>query len=260
MFDARGEFHKLGKGAMLIGLWSGSTPPTYFDFAGNMDSLDKSVDPTVVKKFSNTKAAGALVDSRTIRNEFKMVAKLDEFTVTNLKLWLLGTAVSANQSVQAVADLNIVDIVVGKYYDLGKRRITVDKVYLNEASVNLVEGTDYELDTDSGTFRALPGGGIADLDDVRVHCAVPALTITHIRLAQNASPVARIRFMSDDANSDSSTAKDILDIWKASIAPGGTLSLIGDDYGNFDLEFSVLSDTVNHPLEPFGHLERIGTS
>jgi hypothetical protein len=86
---------------------------------------------------------------------------------------------------------------------------------------------------------------------------VPALTITQIRIAQNASPVARIRFECNDANNEASGARDVYDVPKASIAPGGSLAFIGDDYGNFDLEFSVLSDTANNPDAPYGVLERI---
>lgn len=257
MFDARSEFHKLGKGAMMIGLWSGQTPPTNFDFVGNCDSVTLSADVTTVQKFSNTRASGALVDRRTLRTAYKVAAQIDEFTKENLKLFLLGTEATKTQNLAAVSDITINDIELGKYYDLGKRRITGAVVYVNEASTAMVEGTDYELNTEFGWFRAISGGAIVALDDVRVHCSVPALTIMQIRIAQASSPIARLRFLCDDANNESSVAKDELNVWKASIAPSGDLNLISDDYGSYSLEFSVISDSTNHPNDPFGTLDRI---
>lgn len=255
---ARGEFTKLGKGSMLLGLWDGNTPPVNFDFMGNANAVSISADVTNVELFSSTEKSASLIERRPLRTAYSLSVSLNEFTIENLKLFLLGEQATALQGVNPTFELAITGIELGKYYPIGKRRMTGVEVYPGSGgSSPLVASTDYEINTEFGAIRFLTGGAINEGDNAFVNGAVPALTITKIRIAQSSAPIAHLKFLCDDANNEADGAKDELELWKVSVAPDGELNLISDEFGAFSLTMAVLSDSAHHTDDPYGTLNRI---
>jgi hypothetical protein len=255
----RGENLKLGKGSMLMRLWSGATPPVGgYDFAGSQDGVNLTANITQAEKFGNSEKSGALLDRRVLRADYVLNVQMSEHTLENLALFLLAEQATEQQDANPTFEVEIEEIEIGKYYDIGKRRISSPVVEAGSGSSSpLVSGTDYEINTEFGMIRFLGGGNVNEGDSAFVSGSVPALTKKKLRLAQNSAPIAQIQFLCDDANNEGSAAKDLLNVWKASIAPDGELSFIGDEYGAFSLSISLLSDGTNHPSEPYGTLERI---
>lgn len=257
-FSARGENVKLGKGSMLLGLWAGTTPPEAFDFMGNANSVALSADVTNAELFSSTERSGSLVDRRPLRTAYTLTVSLNEYTVENLKLFLLGEEASESQALNATFETLIEGIQLGKWHSIGKRRMTGIEVYPGSGgSTALTSGTDYEVNAEFGLIKFLSGGAIQEGDNAFVNGAVPALTITKIRVAQESAPIAHIKFLCDDANNEGDAAKDELELWKVSVAPDGELNFISDEYGAFSLSMAVLSDATNHADDPYGTLNRI---
>jgi len=253
-FPARGQNVKLGKGSLLLDYFNENGQPTGLDFVGNMTGFSLTWDITQVEKYSSTERTGGLVARDRTRAGLTASAQCDEWTERNLRSYFLASAGSSDQELGTNQTANVNDVVVGRYYELGARRVT-DVTVMN-GSFEMTLNEDYELNAEFGILRPLPGGGISDGDDLVVSFDKPALEITKLQLGTQSQQIARLLYLADDANSAGAAAKDRLEIWRVDVAPDGEVQLIGDDYGNFTLSMAVLVDAT-HPGEPYGKLERI---
>lgn len=251
---ADGSKLKLGKGSLLLDQLIAGVAQG-FDFAGNCSAITIAADVTTVQKFSSTQASAPLIGRSVTQVAYNMTATLDEFNFSMLKKFLLAEEATANQALDAAATLQIADVVVGRYYQLGARQVSA--VVVNVGSTLMVLNTDYTLNSEFGIVRPIPGGAILDDDTLDVEWSQAALAITQLRLAKVASPVCHLLYLSDDANADGAAAQDRLEVWRVNIAPEGELNLISDDFGSYQLSMAVIDDSVNHPNDPFGVYERI---
>lgn len=254
-FPADGTKVKLGKGSLLLDQLSSDGSANGFDFAGNVSALTLSADVTNAELFSSTQRSAPRIARAVTRIAYTLTATLNEYTYAMLKKFLLATEATKAQTLQASDTAQIVDVVLGRYYQIGARQITNVTVAVGSNTMTL--NTDYTLNTEFGIVRPLAGGAIQDDDDLDITFDRPALTIQQLRLAQEASPICHLLYLADDANQDGAGARDRLEIWRANAAPEGELGVIGDEYGSYQLSFAVLSDSENHPSDPFGTLDRI---
>lgn len=257
-FSANGENLKLGRGALFLAPWSGSTPPAAIalgTFVGNVTSLEQTSENETREKYSSTEQSSPLLDSRVIRQKYAIAAAFDEHTLLNIKLFMSGDATTVAQSLSTVGSTALADVVTGDTYYVGARNIT--NVVVMEGSVAKVLNTDYLLDATLGLVTILAGGTVVTGDDLTVTYDCPAATIQKIRGGTTVSPTYKLTFQADDANADGNAAKDRLTVWKVSVNPDGAYPLITDEYAPFGLRFDVLSDSANHPTEPFFILERV---
>jgi hypothetical protein len=257
-FHANGENLKLGRGALFLAPWSGSTPPsadTLGEFIGNITSLELSSENETREKYSSTEQSSPLLDSRVIRQAYEMVASLDEHTLTNLKLFMSGDATTVNQSATTSGSKTLNDVELGQTYYIGARNVT--NVAVKKGTTTKTAGTDYLLDATLGLLTILSTGTLVSGDDLTVTYHCPAATIQKVRGGTTVSPTYKLTFQADDANADGDAAKDRLTVWKVSVNPDGAYGLISDDYAQFGLRFKLLSDSTNHPTEPFFILERV---
>lgn len=253
-FHADGGNLKLGRGALFVALWSGSTAPNaehIGTFMGNVTSLELTQENETREKYSSTEQSSPLLDRRVVRQSYELVAACDEHTLANLALFMSGqqTTVAQSSGTGTTATLN--DVVLGDTYSLGARNVT------SVVITGKVEGTDYLLDAEAGTITILATGTITAASDVAVTFNKPALTVNKIQGGLVSSPSARVTFIADDSNADGDGSRDKLTVWKATVAPDGGYQFISDDYGSFSLRFSVVSDSTNHPTEPFFTHERV---
>lgn len=256
-FPARGENVKLGKGSLMLALLDAQDNENGFDFAGNATSVAISSEITTQELYSSTEKTGALIDRARTRVKYTVtVGGINEFTLFNLKMFLAGTDNPKSQASGSSVDVTLTNVKVGKYYDLGSRQITA--VTAINGSDPLVAGTDYEVNTEFGIFRILPGSIlVVDNDDPIVSFNRPALTIDQVRIARSGANVCHLLYLADDANSQGDAAKDRLEVWRVDVAPDGEMNLISDDYGAFSLTMAVLSDASNHANDPYGTLDRV---
>jgi hypothetical protein len=256
-FHANGENLKLGRGALFLAPWSGSTPPNSAalgTFVGNITSLEQSSENETREKYSSTEQSSPLLDSRVIRQKYSFVASLDEHTLLNMKLFMSGDATTVAQALSTVGTKTLTDVTVGDTYYVGARNIT--SVVVLEGTTAKTLNTDYLLDATLGLVTIL-GGSIITGDDLVVNFDNPAATINKIRGGTVVSPTYKLTFQADDANADGNAANDRLTVWKVSVNADGAYPLVSDDYAAFGLRFEVLSDSANHPTEPFFILERV---
>lgn len=255
-FPARGENVKLGKGSVLLNLYDENGQLGGADFVGNCSAVAIATAITNVEMYSNTQRTGNLVARDRTRIAYTLTLTAQEFTINNLKLFLLATEASNDQFADTAVTASFPDIVLGKYYDLDARRVTNFAAHVG--SVLLVAGTDYTINSEYGIVQFLStSADVGDGDDVDVTFDQPSLSISSLQLGKASSQLAKLLYLSDDANSSGKASKDKLTVWKADVAPDGDLNLISDDYGSFNLTMPILSDETNHPNDPYGKLERI---
>jgi hypothetical protein len=256
-FPAAGEYAKLGKGALFLDKLTTAGASTGFDFKQNVTALTLAADVTKVEQYSSTEASSPLIASAVTRVGYTLTATLAAYTLENLKAFLLGTSTVINQPAVANATKLFAGLSAkGKYFDLGAREVTNVRCE-GDTTELLVAGVDFIAESDSGLVQILPGARVADGSDLLFTFDAPALVIDSVAIANDAAPVCHLLYLADDANQDGDSAKDRLEVWKAQTAPTGDLGLISDDYGTFQLTLSVLSDSNNHPNNPFGTLNRV---
>jgi len=166
---------------------------------------------------------------------------LDEFDPENVALALLGSASAFSQSSGTATDSAIPGTVKkGQWLDTGKLKITVTGVK-KSPSTALVLGTDYEVDSDSGMIRILPGSStVADGDSLLWSGSYAAITSTQIQALANSRIEGALRFRSA---SDAVGPRYLVDFWKVSIAPDGALALLTTEFGEITLKAAVQEDT-----------------
>jgi hypothetical protein len=255
MFPARGDNTKLGKGSLLLDLLDEDTGlPLGLEFTGNASAISIASDTTFAELYSSTQKSASLVARARTKVAFTVTATLNEYTLTNLKLFLLGEEATSSQSLQTSGTKTLTDVKKGKYYEIGARRVT--DVTVSNGTDPLTLNVDYQLNSEYGTVYIRPTGNVADGDDLTVEFDAPALTISKVRIGKAAAQIGRLVYLADDANSNGASAKDRLELWKVDVAPDGELNLISDEYGSFNLTMAVLADEEGHPDEPYGVLER----
>lgn len=257
MLPAAGEYAKLGKGSLLLdqyvnGVLSGLI------FMDNATAVTIAADVTKAELYSSTQASSPKIAESVTRVGYTLQATVTAFTLDNLKKFLLAEQASRSQASASAQTKTFAGVGVfpGAYLDLGERRITAVSI-TSDGTNPLVEGTDYIVYAEFGVIGLTKDTSATSGVDVTVTYDRPALTIDVLRIGKIAAPVCKLLYLADDANPDGAAAHDRLEVWKVSIAPEGELGLISDEYGNFQITMSVLSDAANHPVDPFGTLERV---
>ena len=253
-FHADGGNLKLGRGALFVALWSAGVAPNaeaIGTFIGNVTSLEMTSENETREKYSSTEQSSPLLDRRVVRQSYELLAACDEHTMGNLALFMSGQQASVAQSSGTGSTATLNDVVLGDSYYVGARNVTAVVI------TGKTEGTDYLLDAEAGIITILATGTITAASDVTVTFNKPAATISKIQGGLVASPSAKITFIADDSNADGEGSRDKLTVWKATVSPDGGYQFISDAYGNFSLRFSVVSDSTNHPTEPFFTHERV---
>lgn len=214
-------------------------------FVGNVTELRLTTTDEIREKFSSSEASSPLLKRVVSRRTVEFTAVMDEFTMENLSLAMMGTApASAAQSVTAVTDMSIQAVQQGMYYDLGSRNIAAVVVTTDPAGTTYVLNTDYTVDLVTGLLYIVPGGGIADDEDILVDFTrATATTITTIEGGASSLVEAYLHFESDNATGPNYRVK----AERVSITPDGDLGFISDDFGNFTIKMAV-QKTATEPL------------
>ncbi len=249
---------KLGKGSLLLDRLTSAGVSTGFEFVGNCSSLTLSAEKQEAEIYSGSQSTAPLLARAVTRLSFSIVATLHEYTLANLRSFLAGEANTKTQAVSAAGSKTVAaeSVFVGRAYDTGARQIT-NVVVTQDGTDVLVEDTDYIVYDEFGIIHLLTTGAARSGVETVIEWDQPALSISQVRLLKEASPSVHLLYLADDANVDGAAAKDRLECWKCNIAGDGDLNLISDDFGSFQLTMSVQSDATNHPLDPYGTLDRI---
>lgn len=256
MTSANGDNLVLGRGALFLDKFVNGARTGGERFVGNVSELTLTTTDELRERYSSSEAASPLLKRVVSRRTVEIVATMDEFTTQNLELMLMGESSVATQSAAAVTDQALGGVQQGLYYDLGSRNIAAVVVTSDPSGTTYVVGDDYTVDLVKGILYIVPGGDIADDDDILVDFTRETVTnVTTVNGGKASLIEAYLRFESDNATGPNYRLK----AWRVSITPDGELGFISDDFGTFNIRMAVQNDGVNHPTQPNYVLETFTT-
>src|SRR5690606_18460963 len=142
---------------------------TGFDFMGNATALTLSAEVTNAQLFSSTQRSAPLIAQAVTRIAYTLTVTLSEFTLNNLKKYLMGESNTKTQTLAAATSVNFTgeQVVPGRYLDVGSRQIT-NVVVTRDGTEILVADTDYILYSEFGLIKLIDGGAVQAGDDIEV--------------------------------------------------------------------------------------------
>lgn len=230
----------LGAGEVWFNRFS-SGAATQWRHLGNVTKFELTQSVETLEKKSAMSGARGLLKRVVTGTTSEIALTLDEFEPENVALSLLGTASAFSQTSGTATDTAITGTVKkGQWLDTGKLKIVVTALK-KSPSTALVLGTDYEVDSDSGMVRILPGStAVADGDSLLWTGTYPSITSMQVQALANARIEGALRFRSA---SDSVGPRYLVDVWSVSITPDGALALLGTEFGEIGLKATVQEDT-----------------
>jgi len=132
------------------------------------------------------------------------------------------------------------DLVVGEIYE----------IKATAAGASYVAGTDYILDKSQLRAGIIPipeTSSIPEGAKVKVSYTVPEGLYPKIMGGMIKKIEGDLLFIGDPAMGRSYVGE----FWHVLVSPSGDIGLIGDDWGAFTVEMTILADRINHPDEPF---------
>jgi hypothetical protein len=124
-------------------------------------------------------------------------------------------------------------------------------------TVTYVEGTDYELNAETGSVKALSTGNITDLQNVFFDYTYAGYDQIEA-IVSSAAPERWLRF--EGLNTADSDNPVVIDVYKASIQPLAELALINEELAEMAVEASALSDPTRATGSQYFTIRQITTN
>lgn len=245
-----------GQGSILVATKNVTTgEPEGFIPVGNVSALTIGVETTVFEhKESCTGTRGidkVITQEVNVTVAFTMESINDE----NLALALYG-------SNAAVAGASVSDEQIPLYHDKWQKlaHIKVDTVVVGDDAVpttTYVLGTDYELNEETGSIKALSTGAITDTQVVFVDYNFTGYDQIEA-IISSAAPERWIRF--EGLNTADGDNPVVVDVYKGSIQPLAELALINEELAEMAVEASALSDSTRASGSNYFTVRQIATN
>lgn len=238
----------LGTGEIWFNRFDDNGDPTGLIHLGNCETIELTTTDDVLEKFSSMQAGRPLYRRVTRRRTVNLRAAMDEFTVDNVALALMGEKVqSAAQPATAVTgEAAAAATVPGSYFKtalLGP----ITAVTVTFGATPGVLGTDYEIyDADVGIIHILPDTILTGAVTVDYTPTAYADGLTQIRGGTKNLINGSILFR----GTTDQGPRYMIEVWKASSTPDGAVGLISEEFAQMAVNFGIQADSVNHPLEP----------
>lgn len=201
---------------------------------GNVTALNLSIDQETKEK-PNNRGGGGNIASSTRISSVKLNLTMDSFSNDNLAVALRGKVdVEASQ---AIVDEIATAVVPG----LAQTDLMIDVsqsvTVKDDADQTLTAGTDYEVS--AAGILAIEGGAIIDGDTIKVSYQSKAATALEAMVNSG----QEFRFAFDGLN-DHNGKKSVVTAYRFKPSPTSGLDLIGDEYGEFQIEGELLADST----------------
>lgn len=198
-------------------------------YTGNSPQMMLNIESTNLDHFGNDGGINELDASVTTQVSRTGSFSLDDISADNMAMFFLGEKATVSQTATPVVAESHPDVLQGLFYQLGVSASNpqgvrgVGSVVVEEGVTTFVNGTDYEIDADTGRLYIVPGGGIASGTDITVDYTPVASTRT--RIISGSTPVrGRLRYVEDNPAGENRTI--LLPF--VEISPNGDFDLKGD--------------------------------
>lgn len=230
-----GETYTIGKGKLLF---KPAGESGYKDL-GNCPDFKITTGTEKKEHFSSrsgiSKKDAEIVTKQTATGSFT----LDQINIDRLNMFVMGAGATVSTQVAASVPDQPLIALLDKWVDIGK--IDISNVVVTDDPLTITYGldTDYELDLNAGLFRALSTGAITDSEALLVSYDYANATINQTNAATATTIKGDIYFVGDPP------VGKILDVkGYVSLAPNGDLSLIGEDWMQFQFNMEFLTSTA----------------
>lgn len=198
-------------------------------YLGNAPSAEISIEPQKLDHYDADTNEVSKDFSFATRVDRTMTLTLDELSEENAALFFSATASTVTQTATPVVDELHADVQQGRYYQLGQttgnptgvRNVSAVTVKVGASTKTIT--TDYLLDAVRGRIYIVPGGGIANLDEVLVSYTPAANTRRRLASGAGTTVEGRMRFL---ANNLAGANRDYY-FPSVSITPSGSFQLKG---------------------------------
>lgn len=245
-----------GQGSLLVATKNSSTgEPEGFVPVGNVNALTIGVETTVFEHKESCTGTRGIDKVITQEVNVTIAFTLESLSDENLALALYGTNA-------AVAGASISDEQIALYHDKWQRlaHIKVDTVVVGDdagPTTTYVEGTDYEINTETGSIKALSTGAISDAQVVFVDYNHAAYDLVDA-ITSSAAPERWIRF--EGLNTADGDNPVVVDIFKGSIQPLAELALINEELAEAAVEANALSDPTRTSGSTYFQVRQVTTN
>jgi hypothetical protein len=244
---ADGTQLQLGRGALFLARLNPTTLANEgFLDVGNCTLLEVSTSVEQTEKRSSVDDTNELLARVETSRTMEVNITLGEYRKDNLALALVGDTGNYTQgATPVVGETLTADSKQGRTYFAANRKLT--SVAVKVSAATKVEGTDYEIDTETGAVKIIVGGSIADASTVTIDYTPTAITtLDTVSLGTAGTIYCALNFVGKPLNGKVQE----LYLPKVQISPDGALGFITEDFADYNLKGTIVKDTadVNFPL------------
>lgn len=166
-----------------------------------------------------------------------------DITPENLALFFVGEVNTQSQSALSAETETISGVTLGRTYVIGASddnpigARNLSSVTVEVDTTSMVEGSDYELNTDAGLIKILEGGDIAEDDDVDVTYDGEEVDWDQVKTDDDIEQIVELLFVADNAVGGNTHFM----MQKINLQPSGDFSIKSrEDAQEMGFEFSIL--------------------
>jgi len=239
----------LGSGELYFAAFAPGTrvPAEGQAYFGNSTEFNLSVESDTLDHFDTDHGVRTKDDSVLLEKNMSGAMVVDHISPANVAKWLTGFAAVATQAAATASTLNVAEVKLGTRYQLGVspsnpsgvRGVTNVTAVKEDTptDVNLVLGTDYKVDAETGGFVLLKtAANIEDGDEMTITFDVSAVSFNRITTGNGATLEGELFYKSFNAKGQQ------LDYYfpYVQLAPDGDYALKGDDWQQLGFTVQVL--------------------
>lgn len=226
----------VGRGRLLIDRLSTAGVKQGATFAGTVDELGITPSAEFIEKRTMVDPTNALLSRVETSRTLEFSATLAEWKKELLAIAMFGDVAEYTQAATPVVDeVWATSVVKDRWYfpPTGKRKLTAYTV--KSAAVSRTEGTDYELDAETGAVYVKTGGAIAAGTQLTVSYTPTLISagsgLTQINLATAGTILGEVRFVAEPLTGP---IHELL-LYRVHFSAQDIVNLLSQEYGTFNL-------------------------
>jgi hypothetical protein len=253
---------RIGRGEFFIkAVDETGTAGEGFIFAGQVTSAQYQGNEQRIEETDMTSGAGTLLANDVVSRKPTLKLTMKSFDARQFFLNFSGTLAKYTQAATPVVAESHANVKTGTYVSLNKMGPIASVVVKSEGGATTFDlDDDYTIDDAAGTMPMIyivPGGAIEDGDTIEIDYTPTAYTaVDQIKGATKSDVTVAVRYR---GAVDSKGPVYDFDVWKATVNPDGVTEFLqnANEYGSYDLTFTLLEDKTNHADCPVIDIRRV---
>jgi len=216
---------------------------------GNCPAFSISVELEKAEHYSSMAGTREKDLSKVTQKTASSSITLEEFSVQNMNLVLMGGTPSTSSQTSSTLDGVEVTTVADQYVPIQEGTMRLSNVVVEDdptsPTTQYEEGVDYLVNRESGMIMALSTGSISGTCYVSADAA--ALDISTVNALAESSTSGELYFV---GNPDIGPNWQVRG-WKVELSLSGELPFISEDIAQLSVDAEFQADRNNHPAAPF---------